>query len=138
VSYYLVTVESTHVSADRLRISPPVRIKELAARVADDQVPVLGDKVLLYFPDGQIYQAPLAAFLIETRVEGGKWITRSNPEDPEYTVVIGYNDQAPEVPAGTRVWLDESVPTGGHRTKGWKQIIETIASWSWKPIVPEG
>ncbi|MEY9887136.1 hypothetical protein ABIA35_004670 [Catenulispora sp. MAP12-49] len=130
--YHLLTVSSSRRSGSWLYLYPTLAIKELAARVADDQVPVQGDILLLRFPNGQTFQAPLADFAMETELRDGKYVVRHDPADPEFTVVVAIDDKSPEVPVGTEVSLDDSLPTGGHRTTGWKKIIETFDSMAWK------
>lgn len=43
--YYLLTVESSHRTGIGLQVKPTVRIKELASRVKDLDVPMPGDKL---------------------------------------------------------------------------------------------
>jgi hypothetical protein len=45
VPYYLLTVESSHRTGFGLQVKPTVRIKELASRVKDLDVPMPGDKL---------------------------------------------------------------------------------------------
>ncbi|QIY75214.1 hypothetical protein HEP84_45375 [Streptomyces sp. RLB1-33] len=135
--YYLLTVESSHRTGFGLQVKPTVRIKELASRVKDLDVPMPGDKLLLLFPGEGTWQAPLAGFAIEAWSRGGVHFSRSSPSDPEFTLTIGGNREPPDLPVGTEIWLDDSAPTGGHRTKGWRQIIEDITAAPWWQADPD-
>jgi hypothetical protein len=137
VSYYLLTVESSLRTGFGLQVDPPVRIRELAARVGDMDVPVPGDRLALLIPEQGVWQAPLADFAIEAWKKDGVMYTRSDPSDPEFVLTIGGNSGLQELPVGTQIWLDDRAPTGGHRTRGWKQIIEGIASGEWMHVPPD-
>ncbi|MFC4036693.1 hypothetical protein ACFO3J_35440 [Streptomyces polygonati] len=135
--YFLLTVESSQRTDLGLQVKPTVRIKELAARVKEFDVPMPGDRLLLLFPGTGTWQAPLADFGIEAWQRDGVVYSRSDPSDPEFTLAIG-GDRGPEdLPVGTEIWLDDHAPTRGHRTKGWRRIIEGITAAPWVRTEPE-
>ncbi|MGY5013280.1 hypothetical protein ACWDFR_13785 [Streptomyces sp. 900105755] len=136
MSYYLLTVESSHRTGFGLQVQPGVRIRELAARVGDMDVPVPGDRLLLLFPEEGVWQAPLADFGIEAWRDGELLYTRSDPSDPEFVLAIGGNRGPEDLPVGTQIWLDDRAPTGGHRTKGWRHIIEGLTTGPWIHVPP--
>jgi hypothetical protein len=133
VPYYLLTVTASRRTNVGLQVEPAVRIKELASRVKDTDVPVPGDRLLLRRPDsGTWWIAPLAAFGLEAWRKDGVVYTRSDPADPEFTLAIGGKGGPEEVvPEGTEIWLADNARTGGHRTNGWRRIIADIASGEW-------
>ncbi|MGY6025325.1 hypothetical protein [Streptomyces spinosirectus] len=121
--YRIVTVAGSHQTGFGLQVEPAVPIKALAARVADTDVPVRGDTLLLLFPDGRHGRAILADFALEAWRDGDTYYCRSSPHDPEFTLVIGTDSAPQDLPPGTEIWLDDTAPTGGARTNGWSQII---------------
>lgn len=131
--YYLLTVTASRRTGFGLQVEPTVRIKELAARVKDTDVPMPGDRLLLRRPDtGTWWIAPLSSFGMEAWEEAGVMYTRSNPADPEFTLAIGGRGRPEEtVPVGTEIWVHDKAPTTGPRTNGWRRIIADIASGEW-------
>ncbi|MFI6567156.1 hypothetical protein [Streptomyces sp. NPDC050534] len=128
--YRVVTVAGSHQSGFRLQVEPDLPIKALAAPVADTDVPVRGDTLLLLFPDGRHRRAILADFALEAWRDGSTYYCRSSPDNPEFTLVIG-TDRAPQdLPPGTEIRLDDTAPTGGARTNGWSQIIARFETLS--------
>ncbi|MFF2386336.1 hypothetical protein [Streptomyces sp. NPDC058108] len=139
VPYYLLTVTGSRRTNLGLQVEPTVRIRELASRVKDTDVPVPGDRLLLLRPDtGTWWIAPLASFGLEAWQKAGLIYTRSDPADPEFTLAIGGKGGLDEaLPVGTEIWLDDNAPAHGHRTDGWLRIIAGIASGDWQQTDPD-
>jgi hypothetical protein len=137
VPYHIVTVTGSHRSGFGLQVEPAVPIKALAARVADTDVPVRGDRLLLLFPGDRRGQAVLADFALEAWRVGDSYCTRSNPDDIEFTLIIGTERGPEDLPPGTQIWLDDAAPTGGARTKGWSRIIADFEGLSWTRADPD-
>lgn len=135
--YRIVTVTASHRSGCGLQVEPAVSIKELAARVADTDVPVRGDTLLLLFPEGRHGRAILAEFGLEAWRDGGLWYSRSDPDDPRFTLVIGTERGPEDLPPGTGIWLDDSAPTGGARSGGWSRILAQFAGLPWMRVEPD-
>ncbi|MFJ2398992.1 hypothetical protein ACIOTI_40530 [Streptomyces sp. NPDC087843] len=137
--YYLLTVTASRRTNLGLQVEPAVRIRELASRVKDTDVPMPGDRLLLLRPDtGTWWIAPLASFGLEAWRKDGLVYTHSDPADPEFTLALGGRGGAEEVlPVGTEIWLDDNAPTRGHRTDGWRRIIADIASGDWHQADPD-
>ncbi|MFI6566181.1 hypothetical protein [Streptomyces sp. NPDC050534] len=128
--YRIVTVAGSHQSGFGLQVEPAFPIKALAAPVADTDVPVRGDTLLLLLPDGRRGRAILADFALEAWRDKDTYVCRSSPDDPEFTLVIG-TDRAPQdLPPGTENRLDGTAPTGAARTKGSSQIIAQFETQS--------
>jgi hypothetical protein len=139
VPYYLLTVTGSRRTGFGLQVEPTVRIRELASRVRDTDVPVPGDRLLLHRPDtGTWWIAPLASFGVEAWQEDGVYYTRSDPADPEFTLAVGGGGGADEtLPVGTEIWVDDGARAGGHRTNGWRRIIADLASAEWQRAEPD-
>ncbi|MFI6494030.1 hypothetical protein [Streptomyces sp. NPDC050564] len=108
--YHIATATGSHRSGFGLQVEPSVPIKALAARVADTNVPVRGDRLLLLFPGDRHGQAILADFALEAWREGDYYCCRSNPDDLEFTLVIGTERGPEDLPPGTEIWLDDAAP----------------------------
>jgi len=137
VPYRIVTVSGSHRSGFGLHVEPAVPIKAFAARVADTDVPVRGDTLLLCFPDGRYGRAILADFGLEAWRDGDTYVSRSNPGDPEFTLIIGTERGPEDLPPGTEIWLDDTAPTGGARSGGWSRIIAQFAGLPAEKLDPE-
>lgn len=137
--YYLLTVTASRRTNLGLQVEPAVRIRELASRVKDTDVPMPGDRVLLLRPDtGTWWIAPLASFGLEAWRKDGVIYTRTDPADPEFTLALGGQGGPEEaLPVGTEIWLADNAPTSGHRTDGWRRIIAGIASGDWYQADPD-
>ncbi|MEU0602020.1 hypothetical protein ABZ484_27830 [Streptomyces sp. NPDC006393] len=129
--YRIVTVTGSHRTGFGLQVEPAVSVKELAARVADTDVPVRGDTLLLLFPGGRHGRAILADFALEAWLDGDLYHCRSSPDDPEFTLVIGTQRGPEDLPPGTEIWLDDAAPTGGARSGGWSRIIAQLDELPW-------
>jgi hypothetical protein len=129
--------DRSHRSGFGLQVEPSVPIKALAARVADTNVPVRGDRLLLLFPGDRHGQAILADFALEAWREGDYYCCRSNPDDLEFTLAIGTERGPEDLPPGTEIWLDDAAPTGGARTNGWSRIIAEFEGLPWMRIDPD-
>ncbi|WP_330323730.1 hypothetical protein [Streptomyces pseudovenezuelae] len=136
--HFLLTVTASRRTNLGLQVEPAVRIRELASRVKDADVPMPGDRLLLRRPDtGTWWIAPLASFGLEAWQKDGLAYTRSDPADPEFTLAIGGRGGPEALPVGTEIWLDDNAPTRGHRTNGWRRIIADIASGDWHQAAPD-
>ncbi|MER6465524.1 hypothetical protein ACWC4D_08015 [Streptomyces sp. NPDC001288] len=137
--YYLLTVTASRRTNLGLQVEPTVRIRELASRVKDTDVPMPGERVLLRRPDtGTWWIAPLASFGLEAWQKDGKFYTRSDPADPEFTLALGGKGDPEEVlPVGTEIWMADKTRTSAQRTEGWRHIIAGIASGDWYQADPD-
>ncbi|MFE9454585.1 hypothetical protein [Streptomyces sp. NPDC006739] len=137
--YYLLTVTASRRTNLGLQVEPAVRIRELASRVKDTDVPMPGDRLLLLRPDtGTWWIAPLARFGLEAWQKDGLVYTRSDPADPEFTLALGGKGSPEEtLPVGTEIWVADNAPTSDHRTIGWRRIIADIASGDWHQADPD-
>ncbi|MGW7244269.1 hypothetical protein [Streptomyces sp. NPDC054804] len=137
--YYLLTVTASRRTNFGLQVEPTVRIRELASRVKDTDVPMPGERVLLLRPDtGTWWIAPLASFGLEAWQKDGISYTRSDPDDPEFTPALGGKGNPEEVlPVGTEIWMADKAPTSAQRTQGWRHIIAGIASGDWYQADPD-
>lgn len=131
VPYRIVTVTGSHRTGFGLQVEPAVSIKALAGRVADTDVPVRGDTLLLLFPEGRHGRAILADFALEAWRDGDTYYSRSSPDDPEFVLVIGTERGPEDLPPGTEIWLDDAAPTGGARSGGWSRIIAQFEKLPW-------
>lgn len=135
--YRIVTVTGSHRTGFGLQVEPAVPIKALAARVADTDVPVRGDTLLLLFPGGRHGRAILADFALEAWRDRDTYYCRSGPDDPEFTLVIGTQRGPEDLPPGTEIWLDDAAPTGGARSGGWSRIIAQLGELQWVRVDPD-
>ncbi|MDH6493941.1 putative nucleotidyltransferase [Streptomyces sp. SAI-149] len=135
--YHIVTVTGSHRTGFGLQVEPAVPIKALAARVADTDVPVRGDTLLLLFPEGRRDRAILADFGLEAWREADTYYSRSSPDDPEFTLTIGTERGPENLPPGTEIWLDDAAPTGGARSGGWSRIIAQFEALPWVKVDPD-
>ncbi|MEV5787975.1 hypothetical protein AB0L42_44680 [Streptomyces sp. NPDC052287] len=139
VPYYLLTVAASRRTSLGLQVEPAVRIRELASRVKDTDVPMPGDRLLLLRPDmGTWWIAPPASFGLEAWQKGRLVHTRSDPAGPDFTLALGGRG-GPDgaLPVGTGIWLDDNAPTSGHRSDGRRRIIAGIASGGWHQAEPD-
>jgi hypothetical protein len=137
VPYHIVTVTGSHRTGFGLQVEPAVPIKALVARVADTDVPVRGDTLLLLFPQGRHGRAILADFALEAWRDGDAYYSRSSPDDPEFTLIIGTERGPEDLPPGTEIWLDDTAPTGGARSGGWSRIVAQFEDLPWVRVDPD-
>ena len=103
---YLLTVESSSRSGDRLLVLPRVPLQRLAP---DMFMPMADDKLELHLPDGRVQHASVGSFGVEHwRDEEGNFWTTSDPANPVLTLTIAGDLHAEDVPPGTEIWLSEA------------------------------
>ena len=102
--YRLLTVEHAHRTGFGLQLEPKVKLRYVGESQPGEPVPYDGDEVELRLLDGRVRSAYIAVFAIESWLDRGVYVTRSDPKDPSLTLTLAGDLMPNDVPIGTEIW----------------------------------
>ena len=102
---YLLTIEAAESDSNGIRLSPGIRLNEMAGRPAFRTM-MQGSSLELRSPSGVRYQTTLVSYGVEVeRGEDGALYLNSDPKDAEIKFTISADLPSDALVAGTELWF---------------------------------